>query len=245
MAGPACIEFAITAGHGRTDGVKLGLALRQIKPPDFSGLVRNFRRQIVPPEKHHRGRVLVFVHFPPHSDGSRRLHFAHSLQHAETDLGMMPGATVGNMATSINNSGQIVGVSIFPILYNKYPLHPTTHVGFIYRNGALVDLNTLIPANSGFLIRLFLDLRMSVRPIPSYEFLKERRTILPLLGERAGARADVILAFINQLPFPPARATRISSSVGVRSSTTRAPIKAAAVSSSRCEPPNNTRPSEP
>jgi probable HAF family extracellular repeat protein len=69
-----------------------------------------------------------------------------------TDLGMMPGATVGNLATSINNSGQVVGVSIFPILYNKHPLHPTTHVGFIYRNGALVDLNTLVPANSGFLI---------------------------------------------------------------------------------------------
>jgi probable HAF family extracellular repeat protein len=69
-----------------------------------------------------------------------------------TDLGMMPGATVGNMATSINNSGQVVGVSIFPILYNKKPLHPTTHVGFIFRSGVLVDLNTLIPANSGFLI---------------------------------------------------------------------------------------------
>jgi probable HAF family extracellular repeat protein len=69
-----------------------------------------------------------------------------------TDLGMMPGATVGNLATSINNSGQVVGVSIFPILYNKHPLHPTTHVGFIYRNGSLVDLNTLVPANSGFLI---------------------------------------------------------------------------------------------
>ena len=71
---------------------------------------------------------------------------------AWTDLGMMPGATVGNMATSINNSGQVVGVSIFPILYNKHPLHPTTHVGFVVRNGVLVDLNTLIPANSGFLI---------------------------------------------------------------------------------------------
>jgi hypothetical protein len=35
---------------------------------------------------------------------------------------------------------------------------------------------------------------MSVRPIQSYKFSKERRTILPLLGERAGARVDVILA---------------------------------------------------
>jgi hypothetical protein len=35
---------------------------------------------------------------------------------------------------------------------------------------------------------------MSVPPIQSYKFSKERRTIPPLLGERTGARADVILA---------------------------------------------------
>ena len=34
--------------------------------------------------------------------------------------------------------------------------------------------------------RLFPVLRMSIRPIQLYEFSKERRTILPLLGERAG-----------------------------------------------------------
>jgi hypothetical protein len=51
--------------------------------------------------------------------------------------------------------------------------------------------------------RLFLALRMGVRPNPSYKFSKEQRTILPLLGERAGARADVIRS---------ASAGRISSS---------------------------------
>jgi hypothetical protein len=35
---------------------------------------------------------------------------------------------------------------------------------------------------------------MSVRLIQSYKFSKQRRTIPPLLGERAGVRADVILA---------------------------------------------------
>jgi len=35
---------------------------------------------------------------------------------------------------------------------------------------------------------------MSVRPIQPYKFSKERRTILPLLGERTGARADEFLA---------------------------------------------------
>ena len=56
---------------------------------------------------------------------------------------------------------------------------------------------------------MFLVLRMSIRPIQSYKFSKERRTILPLLsafafgfgaiaskrsedgGERAGVRANV------------------------------------------------------
>ena len=36
----------------------------------------------------------------------------------------------------------------------------------------------------------------SIRPVQSNKFSRERRTILPLLGERAGARADVILAFM-------------------------------------------------
>ena len=40
--------------------------------------------------------------------------------------------------------------------------------------------------------RTFLTLRMTVLQIQSHEFLRRRRTIPPLLGERAGARADVL-----------------------------------------------------
>ncbi len=45
-------------------------------------------------------------------------------------------------ASAINDAGQIVG----------NPFRPGKHVGFIYRNGVLVDLNALIPSNSGFTI---------------------------------------------------------------------------------------------
>ena len=49
----------------------------------------------------------------------------------------------------------------------------------------------ILSPRRGNRLRWFPVLRMSVRPIPSYIFSKARRTILPLLGERAGARADV------------------------------------------------------
>jgi hypothetical protein len=52
----------------------------------------------------------------------------------------------------------------------------------------------ILSPRRGNRFRLFPVLRMSVRPIPSYRISKERRTILPLLGERAGVRADVNLA---------------------------------------------------
>jgi probable HAF family extracellular repeat protein len=62
-----------------------------------------------------------------------------------TDLGVVPG-TIGNQAAGINNSGQIVGSALFaPVPYKS-----ARHIGFVIQNGALVDLNTLIPTNSGF-----------------------------------------------------------------------------------------------
>src|SRR5260221_3109177 len=67
-----------------------------------------------------------------------------------TDLGAFPGAA-GTQATGVNSSGQVVGTAIFPV-QSYHPFRPGKHVGFIHRNGALVDLNTLIPSNSGFTI---------------------------------------------------------------------------------------------
>ncbi|HWX20703.1 MAG TPA: hypothetical protein VN578_12460 [Candidatus Binatia bacterium] len=67
-----------------------------------------------------------------------------------TDLGAVPGAA-GTHATGINTAGQVVGIAVFPIT-SYHPFKPGKHVGFIVRNGSPVDLNTLIPANSGFTV---------------------------------------------------------------------------------------------
>jgi probable HAF family extracellular repeat protein len=67
-----------------------------------------------------------------------------------TDLGAVPGAT-GTSVSSLNNSGQVVGSAFFPTGYGAPP-RKSSHIGWVLQNGALVDLNTLIPANSGFII---------------------------------------------------------------------------------------------
>jgi probable HAF family extracellular repeat protein len=69
---------------------------------------------------------------------------------AWSDLGTLSGA-VSSQAKGINIAGQIVGTSIFPVT-SYHPFKPGKHVGFIHNNSALVDLNTLIPSNSGFTI---------------------------------------------------------------------------------------------
>ena len=51
----------------------------------------------------------------------------------------------------INGLGQIVGTAIFPVR-SYHPFRPGKHVGFIVSSGSLIDLNTLVPANSGFTI---------------------------------------------------------------------------------------------
>jgi probable HAF family extracellular repeat protein len=66
-----------------------------------------------------------------------------------TDLGAVPGA-LGTQATGINDSGQIIGTAVFQAVYK--PFKPGRHTGFIVRNGALIDLDTLIPVNSGFTV---------------------------------------------------------------------------------------------
>jgi probable HAF family extracellular repeat protein len=76
-----------------------------------------------------------------------------------TDLGTVAGATLGAVATGINDAGQIVGQATFPkVLIRKASpgvralYRPITRVGFVVQNGALTDLDSLITANSGFAI---------------------------------------------------------------------------------------------
>ena len=54
------------------------------------------------------------------------------------------------MALGINLSGQIVGTSHLPSTYK--PFRAGKHVPFISTAGGLVNLNTLIPSGTGFLL---------------------------------------------------------------------------------------------
>jgi probable HAF family extracellular repeat protein len=65
-----------------------------------------------------------------------------------TDLGGYPGAT-GTSASGINSAGQIIGVAGFKVT-SYHPFIPARTIALLVRNGGLVDLDTLIPANSGF-----------------------------------------------------------------------------------------------
>jgi probable HAF family extracellular repeat protein len=92
------------------------------------------------------GNMIAGYHFINGSPSQASLH----RKGGWTDLGAFPGAA-GTQATGVNSSGQVVGIAVFPV-QSYHPFRPGKHVGFIHRNGALVDLNTLIPSNSGFTI---------------------------------------------------------------------------------------------
>jgi len=64
-------------------------------------------------------------------------------------LGNVPGATWGTSTTGVNASGQVVGSAAFPPIYG---VRGIIRIGVIFVNGTPVDLDTLIPANSGFTI---------------------------------------------------------------------------------------------
>jgi probable HAF family extracellular repeat protein len=81
------------------------------------------------------------------ADGSHTVLYSNGVW---TDLGKFPGSSTTE-ATGINLSGQIVGTALFP-QQSYHPPIPGKHVPLIVRNGALVDLNTLIASNSGFTI---------------------------------------------------------------------------------------------
>jgi probable HAF family extracellular repeat protein len=67
-----------------------------------------------------------------------------------TDLGAISGASASR-ATAINISGQIVGTAFFPQT-QYHPPKPGKHVPFLSTASGLVNLNTLIPSGTGFLL---------------------------------------------------------------------------------------------
>ena len=62
-----------------------------------------------------------------------------------TDLGTLPGDSYSD-ATSINDSGVIVGESFTDAS------KPQEGHAFVYENGVMTDLNSLLPANSGYVL---------------------------------------------------------------------------------------------
>jgi probable HAF family extracellular repeat protein len=69
-----------------------------------------------------------------------------------TDLGTLAGAARGTVAMSINSSGEILGMAVGKPIYKPDIGSPT--MSCILRNGIWVELNTLIPTNSGFNLNL-------------------------------------------------------------------------------------------
>jgi probable HAF family extracellular repeat protein len=65
-----------------------------------------------------------------------------------TDLGVLHGATRGTVAYGINSAGEILAIAAYQGTY--HPFRPAKTVPCILQNGVWVDLNTLIPTNSGF-----------------------------------------------------------------------------------------------
>jgi probable HAF family extracellular repeat protein len=65
------------------------------------------------------------------------------------DLGTLPGATTGTAAVGINTAGQIIAVAGYRVT-SYHPFIPAKTVACIIQNGVVVNLNTLIPTNSGF-----------------------------------------------------------------------------------------------
>ncbi len=64
-----------------------------------------------------------------------------------TDYGGVTGAAAH--ATGLNIGGQVVATAIYPTT-SYHPFKPGKHVAYIVSNGVLVDLNTLVPTNSGY-----------------------------------------------------------------------------------------------
>jgi probable HAF family extracellular repeat protein len=73
-----------------------------------------------------------------------------------SDLGVLPG-DVGGVALSINNQGQVAGVSGVETV-NGNLSNPFTSHGVLWVNGVLIDLQTKIPTGSGWTITVALGI---------------------------------------------------------------------------------------
>jgi probable HAF family extracellular repeat protein len=84
-------------------------------------------------------------------DFSTSEHIAQFSNGAWNDLGTGVAGTVHPFVFGINDSGNIVGAATIPGFFiSKKNRKPSVPIGFIFRGGSFIDLNTLIPANTGF-----------------------------------------------------------------------------------------------
>ena len=88
-----------------------------------------------------RGQIVGFSDLPGDQNGANpNFHaFLWTQSRGMQDLGTLPGDAISE-ALGINNQGQIVGVS--------YGAGFTNPRAFIWQNGVMTDLNTLIPPGS-------------------------------------------------------------------------------------------------
>ena len=92
------------------------------------------------------GQVSGTIYF---NSGTPPPHAAMYINGVWTDLGGFSG--VATHGTGINTAGEVIATAFFPV-QSYHPFRPGKHVALIARNGTLVDLNTLTPANSGFTV---------------------------------------------------------------------------------------------
>jgi probable HAF family extracellular repeat protein len=64
------------------------------------------------------------------------------------NLGGFSGSDA-TIALGVNTSGQVIGTAYFPV-QSYHPFRPGKHVALVFNSRGPVDLDTLIPANSGF-----------------------------------------------------------------------------------------------
>lgn len=105
-------------------------------------------------------------------DGKRRaILFSSGLR---TDLGSLSPTRTYNDASGINNQGQIVGTSAT----SGIPFPSNDGRAFLYSNGVMQDLNSLIPAGSGWVLNAAVDINNAGQIVGNGKFNGEDRAFL-------------------------------------------------------------------
>lgn len=94
-----------------------------------------------------------------------------------TDLGKGPPGATGGAAFGINLSGQIVGFAGFP--GSSHPFRPAVQHAVMFTNGGAVDLNSLIPPNSGYVLNFAVAINDSGQiAVDATNGSKQKRAVL-------------------------------------------------------------------